>query len=213
MGLAAWRYMWRISALHRRDEEGGLADTGPELPRELLDERVQLPEHGSGPLFHRLYRVRISGARMSASELLERIRADPNCAVPREVAVFRTRRDRGPLCSGDELVVRMPGPWDGPVRVVEADGDRLRLVTLRGHLEAGQIEFRARPDGGDVIFEIESWARSGDRLADFLYDRIRLAKEMQFHMWTHFCERAARVAGGRVRGGIEITTRRCTWPM
>ena len=45
---------------------------------------------------------------------------------------------------GDEFVVRMPGPWDGPVRVVERDPDaRFRLVTLAGHLEAGQIEFRA----------------------------------------------------------------------
>jgi hypothetical protein len=27
-------------------------------------------------------------------------------------------------------------------------------------------------------------------------------------MWTHFCERAAKLAGGRIRGGIAIDTRR-----
>jgi hypothetical protein len=34
---------------------------------------------------------------------------------------------------------------------------------------AGQIEFRAVPDGDALRFEIESWARAGDRLADVLH--------------------------------------------
>ena len=51
-----------------------------------------------------------------------------------------------------------------------------------GHLEAGQIEFRAsgrrRRDHG-CASTIESWARSADRLSDFLYHRLRMAKEVQ----------------------------------
>jgi hypothetical protein len=31
---------------------------------------------------------------------------------------------------------------------------------------------------------------------------------MQLHMWTHFCERIGRLAGGRIRGGVQIHTRR-----
>jgi hypothetical protein len=27
-------------------------------------------------------------------------------------------------------------------------------------------------------------------------------------MWTHFCERAAKLAKGRIRGGVSIDTRR-----
>ena len=49
-------------------------------------------------------------------------------------------------------------------------------------------------------FEIESWARAGDRLSDLLYNRLRLAKEIQLNMWTHFCIRAATLAGGRPAG-------------
>jgi hypothetical protein len=75
-------------------------------------------------------------------------------------------------------------------------------------VEAGQIEFRTAADGDAVGFEIESWARSGDRLSGLLFDRVKLAKEMQLHMWTHFCERAAKLARGRIRGGIRIDTRR-----
>jgi hypothetical protein len=134
---------------------------------------------------------------------------EPNRAAPVEVAVFRkTRGGRGPLQVADEFVVRMPGPWDGPVVVVDRTPTSFRFATLKGHLEAGQIEFRTSADGDAVRFEIESWARSGDRLSGLLFDRVKLAKEMQLHMWTHFCERAAKLARGRIRGGISIDTRR-----
>ena len=67
--------------------------------------------------------------------------------------------------------------------------------------------------GGDGLrFEIESWARAGDRLADLLYNRLRLAKEIQLNMWSHFCVRAAALAGGRLSGGVIIRTRKVQWP-
>jgi len=81
-------------------------------------------------------------------------------------------------------------------------------VTLDRHLEAGQIEFRAVDDGDDVVFTIESWARSGDRLSNLLYGRLRMAKEVQLHMWTSFLERVVELADGRRAGLLEIETRR-----
>ena len=112
------------------------------------------------------------------------------------------------MAVGDEYVVRMPGPWDGPVRVVESAPDSFRLATLEGHLEAGQIEFRARHADENVVFEIESWARSADRLSDILYDRLRMSKEVQLHMWTSTLERIVKLSGGRMTGGIDIHTRK-----
>jgi hypothetical protein len=211
MGLAFWRYLWRTMPLHRSDEDGSPdRDLPPPLPEGLADGRLQRPEDGAGPLFRRRYRVRIEGGRLTAEQLMAEMLRDPNRAAPIEVAVFRkTRGGQGPLRVGDEFVVRMPGPWDGPVVVVDRTPTSFRFATLQGHLEAGQIEFRTAPaEGGAVRFEIESWARSGDRLAGLLFDRVKLAKEMQLHMWTHFCERMAKLAGGRIRGGISIDTRR-----
>jgi Domain of unknown function (DUF1990) len=210
-GLAFWRYLWRTLPLHRRDEDGSPErDLPPPLPGHLVDERFQLLEDGTGPLFRRRYRVRIEGASRSPEQLMAEVLREPNRAAPIEVAVFRkTSGGKGPLQVGDEFVVRMPGPWDGPVVVVDRTPTSFRFATLKGHLEAGQIEFRsAAVDGGGLRFEIESWARSGDRLSSLLFDRVRLAKEIQLHMWTHFCERAAKLAGGRIRGGIQIRTRR-----
>jgi uncharacterized protein (UPF0548 family) len=111
---------------------------------------------------------------------------------------------------GDEYVVRMPGPWDGPVRVVDATATSFRFATLHTHLEAGQIEFRTRRDEEDglLIFEIESWARAGDRLSNLLYHHLRMSKETQLHMWTSVLEHVAKRSGGRITRGIDIHTRR-----
>ena len=210
IGLAFWRYLWRTMPLHRSDTDGSPdRDLPPPLPGGMANDRLQRLQYGSGPLFRRRYRVHIEGPRLTPEELMAEMLREPNRAAPIEVAVFhKTRGGEGPLRVGDEFVVRMPGPWDGPVLVVDRTPTSFRFATLKGHLEAGQIEFRTSAGGGDAVcFEIESWARSGDRLAGLLYDRVRLAKEMQLHMWTHFCERAAKLTGGRIRGGIHIDTR------
>ncbi|CAN5600118.1 hypothetical protein BH24ACT26_BH24ACT26_06250 [soil metagenome] len=207
MALASWRYLWRTSPLHRRVEEGTSDDAGPPIPERFRDDHLQDLDAGVGPIFRRRYSVRIEGSSMSPEEVMDLIERDPNRAAPVEVAVFRkTHGDEGPLEAGDEYLVRMPGPWDGPVRVVDKTPTSFRLATLRGHLEAGQIEFRALDDESALRFEIESWARSGDRFSALLYVRVRVVKEMQLHMWAHFCERVGRLAGGRVRG-VEIHTR------
>ena len=115
----------------------------------------------------------------------------------------------GVMRPGDEYVVRMPGPWDGPVRVGEVTPYCFRLLTLSGHLEAGQIAFQgSKAPMGKIQFEIESWARAGDRLSDLLYDRLRMSKETQLHMWTSFLERVLRMSGGTRDGRLEIHTRR-----
>jgi uncharacterized protein (UPF0548 family) len=93
--------------------------------------------------------------------------------------------------------------------VVAAWPEGFRLATLMGHLEAGQIEFRAaRADHRALEFTIESWARSGDWLSDLMYTHLRLAKEVQLHMWTSVLERVVDLAGGRMEGGVVIITRR-----
>jgi hypothetical protein len=168
-----------------------------------------LPSAGAGPLFHRRYEARIRRPRLTAEALVDLLGRDPNRASPTEFARFRrvggaTERIR----VNDELLVHMPGPWNGPVRVAEVTPTSFRFVTLDGHLEAGQIEFSAADDDDALQFRIESWARSGDRLSNVLYEHLRMAKEIQLHMWSSFLERVADVAGGRLTGGIQIETRR-----
>jgi hypothetical protein len=201
--------MWRTTPLHRSEIAGRLPDDAPpELPDGVSRDEVQSAEVGAGALFHRVYRGRIRDATLPPHALIDAIGADPDRVAPSEFASFnKVHGDEGAMAVGDEYVVRMPGPWDGPVRVVERTPSAFRFATLDGHLEAGQIRFSAQRD--ELLeFRIESWARAGDRLSELLYDRLRMSKEIQLHMWTSVIERVAELAGGRLSGGIEIRTRR-----
>lgn len=208
--LTSWRYMWRTTPLYRSEEEGSVeADSPPPLPDGVSRRDLQEPGDGAGPLYHRRYVAVIRGGQLGPAELLGQVASDPDRAAPSEFATFKkTLGTEGEMAVGDEYLVRMPGPWDGPVRVIERTPQLFRLATLDGHLEAGQIAFAAEQSDGRLVFSIESWARGGDWLSNLLYDRLRFAKEVQFHMWTSFLERVVRLSGGTRDGGLRIHTRR-----
>jgi Domain of unknown function (DUF1990) len=207
--LTSWRYMWRTTPFHRTETHGSWADDAPpDLPEGVDRDEVQYARAGAGPLFHRFYRARIRDANVSPEDLVSAIAADPDRVAPSEFASFhKVLGEDGDMAVGEEYVVRMPGPWDGPVRVVARTPTSFRFATLDGHLEAGQIDFSAAHDGL-LEFRIESWARAGDWLSNLLYDRLRMSKEIQLHMWTSALERVVELSGGRLTGGIEIRTRR-----
>jgi hypothetical protein len=200
--------MWRTTPFHRSEVAGSLPDDAPP-PLRPGGEELQPAEAGAGPLFHRVYRARIRDSSLSPQRVIAEMASDLDRVAPTEFASFnKVLGGEGIMAVGDEYVVRMPGPWDGPVRVVERAPTSFRFATLDGHLEAGQIEFSAREDGPLLEFRIESWARAGDRLSNLLYDHLRMSKEVQLHMWTSVLERVAKLTGGRLTGGIEIRTRR-----
>lgn len=213
MMLTSWDYLWRSTPLHRRETEleARLAvGHGPRLPAAVPDVEVQGADRGDGPLFHRRYRTRVRDTGASPQELMTALRSNLNRAAPTSFARFvKVLGDPGEMAVGDEYVVRMPGPWDGPVRVVAVAPCSFRFATLDGHLEAGQIEFSAfRVGARELGVEIESWARSNGRLANLLYHRLKMSKEVQAHMWISFLEGAVRLADGTMDGGVEIETER-----
>jgi uncharacterized protein (UPF0548 family) len=209
IALTSWHYMWRTTPLHRRERPGSITqDAPPPLAVGVPTADLQGADDGVGALFHRRYRVSIRDTEMTPEQVMSAVSANINQVAPTEFARFtKTRGADDRLDIGDEFVVRMPGPWNGPVRVVTVTPTMFRLATLDGHLEAGQIEFRAaRDEAGRLRFTIESWARSGDRFSRVLYQYVRMAKEVQLHMWTSFLERVATLAGGRLEGGVDIDT-------
>lgn len=207
--LAAWRYLWSTTPAHRWEMTGTWpADAPPELPAGTDLAGLQRFEDGVGPLMHRIYRTRIVGSTLTPEELMAKMSANLDGVAPSEFATFqKVEGEKGDLSKGNRYTVRMPGPWDGPVRVVAVSPTSFRLATLPGHLEAGQIEFRARSDYRSLWFEIESWARSGDRFSDLLYARVGVSKEVQLHMWSSVLRRIVDLAEGAMEGGIVITTR------
>ncbi len=213
MVLTGWDYLWRSTPLHRHEVvrgEAGPQCREPEYPAAVSGDEVQGVGAGTGPLFHRRYRTCIRDSATTPEQVIEALKRNLNRAAPTSFARFQ--KVLGPddaMDVGDEYVVRMPGPWDGPVRVIDSTPRSFRFATLEGHLEAGQIEFRARPAaGGELVIEIESWARSSSRLANLLYHRLRMSKEVQAHMWISFLEGVVRLAEGDMTGGVSIETER-----
>lgn len=208
IAVTSWRYMWRTTPLWRQESPGvGAEDSPPAIPETADRAEIQSPENGAGLMYHRRYRVLIAGASTTPAELISRISSDPNIVAPTELARFhKSQGQANEMQVGDEFLVRMPGPWDGPVRVVDVTATSFRFVTLLGHLEAGQIEFRIRKEDNNLVAEIESWARAGDRVSHVMFDKLRMAKEIQLHMWTSVLERIAKLSGGR-RGNLSIETR------
>ena len=214
MPFASWRYMSRETAIYRQDSGcpwpiKGFPGDDCRHPGET--DTLQRPSSGYGAALRRRYGLQVARPLLSASELMSVVLNDPNVACPLEIARFERAPDTAPgrIQVGEEMRVRLPGPWNGPVRVVEVTECSFRLATLRGHLEAGEINFSARDDGDALVFEIVSYARSSSRVFDFLYDRLGIASELQLDMWAHFLERVAQIAGGVPADGIEVHTQRC----
>lgn len=205
----AWHYLWRTLPVGRTEYEGTAElDLPPALPPGTPAEGIKTPAQGVGPLLHRIYRCRVLGAERSHREVMARLQSDPDRIAPRRLArLNKITGEPERMTVGDEFVVRMPGPWDGPVRVVSVGPEHFRCATMRHHLEAGQIEWRAWSEPGALGFAIESWARSGDRLSAVLHDNLPMAKEVQFYMWTSVLQRVPELAGGRLDGRLSVTTR------
>jgi hypothetical protein len=159
---------------------------------------------------HRTYAILLRDAKLTARELINTFARHPNRAAPTELARFvKLRGDHDRLTLNEEFTIRMPRPWDGPVRVIGVGAREFSFATLDGHLEAGMIRFAARDvPPASLELRIGSWARGGDWLSNMLFDRLRVSKEVQLHMWTSVLERLARMSGGRRDAPVDIVTRR-----
>ena len=201
-------HAWRSHQLRRHHIVVGSLSEDP--PAHEAHPRLQRRDDGVGPLLMRTYRIDIAGPVLSASELIEGLRIDPNHYNSSLVAGFvHADSPARNLSEGDELVVELPGPWNGPVVVQHADGDSLLLATLAGHMEAGHIRFDTTPlqdDGPGYAFRVRSWARAGDVGFAAIHVGVPIAKELQTAMWTAMCRRAVQIAGGTAAGDIAVTT-------
>lgn len=179
--------------------------------REMFsDVPLQLVTSGAGPLYVRSYQVDILNPTMDAETLMQDIIANINDYVPQELANFRkTKGDPEQLAIGDEYFIRITGPWNGPVRVIRVTPTSFSFVTLKEHLEAGEITFSVleHPERHDVLrFRIQSWARSSNRITDLAYRVFGISQLFQTAMWTFFCQKVVERSGGETLDKIAVMT-------
>lgn len=198
---------------YRNDvESSGSAGAGEadESPRPSAGDGsadLQKAADGYGPLTLRHYEVTIVDATADAALLIETFRTTPNRFSPTSYALFTPEPGPKGMAVGDDLTIRLIGPWDGPVRVERVSDRSVEFVTRDGHMEAGSIRFEAIDRGpGTIDFTIRSRARAGDPAFDTIYHKLRIAKLIQSDMWAQVLEAAAEVVGGHQEGRIRMRT-------
>jgi hypothetical protein len=152
---------------------------------------------GVGPVVHRLFSATIRAPKLTADRLLAIIAADPNVIAPSEVLRFeKVRGEPGRLREADELLIRMAGPWNGPVKVTRRWDEGFRLTATRGHPQLGQVEIRMRDEDGGIAMEIQTRERAAG-ISFHALQRIGVIRRMQCYTWAEMLENAAQLGGGR----------------
>ncbi|WP_420452327.1 DUF1990 family protein [Ilumatobacter sp.] len=211
---AAWtlpvfiaRHAWRTRDVERDETETAALSVDP--PEHQHHERLQPRSRGVGPIVMRTYSVEIADPVVEPDRLMHEFRIDPNHFVSNLAAAFvRDDRPVRNMRAGDEVVVELPGPWNGPCTVEVVEDTRVLMSTLAGHMEAGHIAFEVTDadEVGTYTFRVRSWARAGDAGFASLHLVVPIGKELQTAMWCAMCERAVRISGGRRVGPIRAST-------
>ncbi len=204
---------WKLLVAHETEVEVPVTRASsipPNADSEVDQSGLQPAQNGEGVFYSRTYQVDIQHPKLSKEALLQSILQDINHFTPQEMAYFeKTRGAQDTLEIGDEFLVRITGPWNGPVRLVDLQPDSFAFATLHGHLEAGKIQFIVleNPDHEGVIrFEIRSWARSSSKITDFFYRVLGISKFSQTRMWSYFCDKVVEQSGGERLGDINVMT-------
>jgi hypothetical protein len=198
--LAIFRFLRRRTPVDERDSGAALLSESSEAAHRVGDQ-------GVGPEIHRLYSAIARDPALSAERVLSVIAVDPNAIAPWEVLRFKRPHGRTDgLREGDELLVRMAGPWNGPVKVNRRWDQGFRLVSTRGNPQIGEVELRMRDEDGGIAMEIQTRERAAG-FAFHIMQRIGLIRRMETYAWSEMLENAAQLAGGRPPERITIRSR------
>ena len=207
--LAVFRFLRREILVEQIDAAHPVAPLPAADPRASPSQT----EPGLGPVAHHLYAATTRNPKLAPEQVLAIIAANPNVVAPTEVLRFeRPRGTSSSLQKGDELLIRMAGPWNGPMRVTERGDDRLRLAAMPGHPQQGQIELRVRSRDGDrngILIELQTREHAAG-LGFYLLQRTGLIQRMQSYTWAEILQNAARLAGGQPPDRITVQSWRST---
>ncbi len=198
-------HAWRSRLIRRSHSHA--ATLGEQPPPHRHHPELQSRDDGVGPIVMRTYEVDIVDPVLEGRTLMADFRTDPDHFVPNLLAGFvRGDRPVRNLDVDDDLVVELPGPWNGPCTVDQVDDTSVTLATLNGHMEAGHVRFATLDSDGGYTFQIRSWARAGDVGFALLHLGLPIGRELQTAMWCALCERAVAVSGGRRNGAFRVST-------
>ena len=200
--LATFRFLRRETPIVEIDPPSAVAS----LATHDGDTVERKRDDGVGPVMHRLFSATSRAPKLPADRLLSIIAADPNVIAPSEVLRFeKVRGEPGCLRETDELLIRMAGPWNGPVKVTRRWDEGFRLTATRGHPQLGQVEIRLRDENGGIAMEVQTRERAAGMSFRAL-QRIGLIRRMQCYTWAEMLENLAQLAGGNPPERITVAS-------
>lgn len=177
----------------------GLAELADALPEKL-------PSEGVGRLHLRRYWADIAGSRLGADDLFEAFRHEFADLVPH--ALLEVGAEPGTpveLEPGATLTLRVPLRGNIQVRVEAVQHRTITSMTVQGHHLAGVIQYRVRPRGALVRFEVRSYSRPA-RLLDQL-GMAALGTLLQTRTWRSTVDAVVERSGGTAPDGVETLAR------
>ena len=163
--------------------------------------RVANPLQGFGPLWQKTYLVQLSGAAVTAADVVGEWKARFPEFQPPENRLY-------PALAGVEpgqivlLNASMRGlPVDSGLLVLYADDESFAFMTPEGCPEAGWIMCSAYENNGTMVAQVQTQGRANDPLFEFGF-RFLGGAQQQEKIWMHVLRELAAIFG--VSGHVEL---------
>lgn len=152
--------------------DSAFPDTSAPLPPELFPVTVEgrkfvHPDSGFGQLWHKRYRVRLSGANVSPTEVIDTWRSRFGEFWPSGSRFYRPVTGLEP---GEVALIDLAMPagtrLSTGVVVIGVTPTSFTYATAPGHTFAGRITFSAYDEAGTTVAQIEMLLRTSDPLFD-----------------------------------------------
>jgi hypothetical protein len=178
------------------------------LPAEALNlnvdgRRPTSPLQGFGQMWQKTYRIRLNGADVAATEVIQTWKANFGRFWPQGNRFFG---DPTGIEPGQVALLNMAVPGGGVmptgIRVIYADDDSFSFMTPQGHMFAGLITFSALDDRGTTVVQIQALIRASDPIMETAF-RLGFGHKAEDQFWRDTLQNLAAHFGAT--GEVEQT--------
>lgn len=174
--------------------------------------RVTNPLQGFGQLWHKIYRIRLNGARVTPQELIAIWRAHFSEFWPEGNRFYGSLTSIQP---GEVAVLNLAGPGgiQGPgggplistgILVIYADQESFSFLTPQGHMFNGLITFSSYVDDHITVAEVQAMIRASDPLYEMSF-RMGFGHRAEDRFWLATLQNLAAHFGVQSSAWQEVT--------
>lgn len=189
-----------------------------DLPAEAINLNVEGrqvvgPLQGFGPMWQKTYRVRLSGANVSPTEVIHKWKRNFPRYWPKGSRFYSALSEISP---GEVAVLNLPlgagVQMSTGIRVIYADNESFSFMTPQGHVFCGMNTFSSYRDGEVTVAQIQLLVRASDPLFELLF-RLGLISKMEDRFWHHTLQSLAQDFGvkGQVQQHSVLVDSRVQW--